>query len=99
VGVFFYPQIPPIGADCFWEAVWKSQALAACASSVFQPLFFYPQIPPIGADCFWEAVWKSKALAACASSVFRLLFFYPQIPQIVADYGGLSCRCAAIHAA
>jgi hypothetical protein len=25
--------------------------------------------------------------------------FYPQIPQIVADYGGLSCRCAAIHAA
>jgi len=26
-------------------------------------------------------------------------FFYPQIPQISADYGGLSCRCAAIHAA
>jgi len=27
------------------------------------------------------------------------LFFYPQIPQITADSGGLSCRCAAIHAA
>jgi hypothetical protein len=26
-------------------------------------------------------------------------FFYPQIAQIHADYGGLSCRCAAIHAA
>ncbi|MGI5922368.1 MAG: hypothetical protein ACOX9E_00320 [Lentisphaeria bacterium] len=26
-------------------------------------------------------------------------FFYPQITQIVADYGVVSCRCAAIHAA
>ncbi|MGI5922640.1 MAG: hypothetical protein ACOX9E_01715 [Lentisphaeria bacterium] len=26
-------------------------------------------------------------------------FFYPQIPQIDADDGGLSCCCAAIHAA
>ncbi|MGI5924372.1 MAG: hypothetical protein ACOX9E_10550 [Lentisphaeria bacterium] len=25
--------------------------------------------------------------------------FYPQISPIHADYGGLSCRCAAIHAA
>jgi hypothetical protein len=26
------------------------------------------------------------------------LVFNPQIPQITADYGGMSCRCAAIHA-
>ncbi|MFA7175355.1 MAG: hypothetical protein WC340_18415, partial [Kiritimatiellia bacterium] len=29
----------------------------------------------------------------------RRRLFYPQIPQISADFGGLSCRCAAIHAA
>ncbi|MGI5925351.1 MAG: hypothetical protein ACOX9E_15505, partial [Lentisphaeria bacterium] len=29
----------------------------------------------------------------------REVFFYPQISQILADYGVVSCRCAAIHAA
>ncbi|MDD4540266.1 MAG: hypothetical protein PHT80_14735, partial [Lentisphaeria bacterium] len=29
----------------------------------------------------------------------RRRLFYPQIPQISADYGVVSCRCAAIHAA
>jgi len=29
----------------------------------------------------------------------RRRHFYPQIPQINADFGGMSCRCAAIHTA
>ncbi|MGI5924709.1 MAG: hypothetical protein ACOX9E_12270 [Lentisphaeria bacterium] len=48
-------------------------------------VFFYPQIAPPG----------SFLSADCAGGEF----FYPQISQIHADYGGLSCRCAAIHAA
>jgi len=41
----------------------------------------------------------AKAFVSREGAKARRRLFYPQITQINADFGGLSCRCAAIHAA
>jgi hypothetical protein len=83
----FYPQIAPAGSFFIRRFRRFTQIMAACLAAARQ--FTPPVFLPIKAD--------SRRLLCLSRAGGE--FFYPQISQIHADYGGLSCRCAAIHAA
>ncbi|MGI5925479.1 MAG: hypothetical protein ACOX9E_16170, partial [Lentisphaeria bacterium] len=91
----FYPQTR---ADCFLSADSRSlffirrfrrfsQIMASCLAAA------RPFTPPV----FFADWGRFSQIVFVSCEVAK--FFYPQISQILADYGVVSCRCAAIHAA
>ncbi|MDQ0289926.1 hypothetical protein J3R75_002033 [Oligosphaera ethanolica] len=79
----FFPQIPQIIAD-FGGRSCRFAAIHAAGKKARRV-----EADLGGGRCFYLTRRREGAKKT----------FFPQIPQIIADFGGLSCRFAAIHAA